>query len=77
MDQTKTKYWYTKKQMKLTFKKTNKQNELDELFTPEDQRLMKKVMGMYLAFLMSIIISVGLVAAAVIYFAVQCIKGAI
>jgi hypothetical protein len=63
--------------MKLTFKKTNIQNELDEFFTPEDQRLIKKLMGMYLAFIVSIIISVGLVAAAVIYFAVQCIKGAI
>ena len=74
MDQTKTKYWYTKKQMKMTFKKTNKQSELDELFTPE-QRLLKKVMAMYLALFISIIISIGLVAAAVIYFAVQCIKG--
>ena len=60
--------------MKMTFKKTNKQSELDELFTPE-QRLLKKVMAMYLALFISIIISIGLVAAAVIYFAVQCIKG--
>jgi hypothetical protein len=59
----------------MTFKKTNKQSELDELFTPEDQHLLKKVMGMYLALFMSIIISIGLVAAALIYFAVQCIKG--
>jgi len=58
----------------MTFKKTNKQSELDELFTPE-QRLLKKVMAMYLALFISIIISIGLVAAAVIYFAVQCIKG--
>jgi hypothetical protein len=61
--------------MKLTFKKTNKQNELDEILTPEEKSMIMKLMGMYFVFFWGIIISIGLVAAAVIYFAVQCIKG--
>jgi hypothetical protein len=61
--------------MKLTFKKTNKQNELDKILTPEEKGMLMKLMGMYFVFFWGIIISIGLVAAAVIYFAVQCIKG--
>ena len=61
--------------MKLTFKKTNKQNELDKFITPEEKRLVAKLMGMYLAFLLSIIIAIGAMLCGVIYFAVQIFKG--
>lgn len=60
--------------MKLTFKKTNKNDTFNNFLTPKEQALIKKTMLMYFAFLMAFYLGIGVIFAGVIYFTIQCIK---
>lgn len=74
MIQTKIKYWSTKKQqMKLPFK--NKQpDKLDSLLSPDERKIFMKALILYFSFIIGVVLSVGGVLAALIYFAAQCFK---
>jgi len=74
MIQTKIKYWSTKKQqMKLPFK--NKQTEtFNSLLSPDDRKIFMKALMLYFAFIIGVVLSIGGVLAALIYFAAQCFK---
>jgi hypothetical protein len=59
--------------MKLPFK--NKQpDKLDSLLSPDERKIFMKALILYFSFIIGVVLSIGGVFAALIYFAAQCFK---